>query len=379
MLSESVYSSGSAGRPAEDERPYLLDLPLQKLYYFHDIQITCSTNHAPVFALLDELLGVFTEPAHIRGQAAYHIACYEHASQFSEQIPASRKHTETIRLVTGSKMRIYVSRDAAIEYLAYAEQPSMNRAALSLISASTYSALTQLEAFEQDQPHFLRRCVFLLALGELMRAFHYEPCHAATVIAPWDEQQGALIFGSSGSGKTTLSLGCALSGFGLLGDDLLMLRAQTEQTRQASRGLGTIHAYALLPEISVRAGTLEVWPQLAFLRETPADFRGKRHCAIEDIRAGAFRRQTVIRLLIFPTLVTTGKSSIIRLSKAQTLAELLEHCMRIERTYPQAQERLFSLLGQLAEQAPGYRLALTPDTQDGPLLLSELFAGGTHG
>jgi hypothetical protein len=250
----------------------------------------------------------------------------------------------------------------------------MNGTALSVICPARRRALTQLASFEQHRPHFLRRCVFLLALGQLMRTFQYEPCHAATVCAPWDDQQGALIFGSSGSGKTTLSLGCALSGFGLLGDDLLMLREQSELASD-----GTIHAYALLPEISVRGGTLEVWPQLAFLRDIPADFRGKRHCAIEDIRPGAFRRQAAIRLLIFPTLTETGKSSVTRLSKAQALSELVEQCMRIEKTYPQSQARLFSLLGQLAEQAPAYRLALASGAQDGPRLLSELLAGGAHG
>lgn len=374
MLNEAVYRRGNSTPSLEDERDQLPDLPLQKRYYFHDIQVACSTNHPGIFALLDELLGVFAQPAQVRGEVSYQVACFDHHAQFPEQIPPDRKHTETILLVTGSKMRVYVSRDGSREFLAYAEQPAMNGAALSVISPARRSALTQIAAFEQHQPHFLRRCVFLLALGQLMSAYQYEPCHAATVSAPWDDQQGALIFGSSGSGKTTLSLGCALSGFGLLGDDLLMLREQGEHGPDS-----TIHAYALLPEISVREGTLEVWQQLAFLRDLPADYRGKRHCAIEDIRPGAFRRQMAIRLLIFPTLAEKGESSATRLSKAQALTELVEQCMRIEKTYPQSQARLFSLLGQLAEQAPGYRLTLASGAQDGPRLLDELLAGGAHG
>jgi hypothetical protein len=359
------------------EQQHLPGPSLQKRYYLHDIQITCATNHSTIFALLDDLLGAFPRPARVRGEVSYTIACYDHASQFSDQIPADRKHTETIQLVTGSKMRIFVSRDDSTRYLAYAAQPSMHKVALSVIRSTEHSALTQLDALEENQPHFLRRCVFLLALGELMRAFHYEPCHAATVTAPWNDQQGALIFGSSGSGKTTLSMGCALSGWGLLGDDLLMLREQ----RPGEPGhlpCGDIHAYALLSEVSVRAGTLEIWPQLAFLRDEPADFRGKRHCSVECIRPGAFHRETAVRLLIFPTLVESGRSGVTRLSKAQTLAELVEQCMRIEKTYPQSQGRLFTLLGQLAEQAPGYRLTLARDTHDGPRLLSELFAGGAN-
>ena len=75
------------------------------------------------------------------------------------------------------------------------------------------------------QAAFLRRYVFLLALGQIMGRFGFEPCHAAAITAPWDDHQGALILGESGSGKTTLSLECASLGCGFLGDDLVMLRS----------------------------------------------------------------------------------------------------------------------------------------------------------
>ena len=348
----------------------LPELPLHKRYFFHDVQISCSTNHPAIFALLDELLGVFSQPAQARGEVCYDIACYEDASQFAAQISPSRRHTETIRLITGTKLRYYVSNDYSTEYQSFAGLSSMNGAVLSVVCPGEQYALTQLEAIEKYQPIFLRRCVFLMALGQLMRHFQFEPCHAAAITAPWDSQQGALIFGSSGSGKTTLSLGCTLAGCGLLGDDLVMLREDVPG--------GTISAYALLPEVSVRSGTLDLWNSLAFLHAVPADFRGKRLCSIEQIRPGAFRRQAPIRLLVFPTLVAEGESSITRLGKAQTLSALVDQCMRMERTYPQSQEHLFLLLGQLAEQAPGYRMSLAHGTQDGSQLLSSLFTGGSH-
>jgi hypothetical protein len=343
--------------------------------YFHDIEFTCSTNQAAILELLDAVPHTFARPEHRRGEAYLVIICHEDTAHFAEQIPANRRHTETIRLITGTKLRYYIGCDDSSEYLAYAEEAGMNSEALSILHHEEHFALTWLGPLDQYNPFFLRRCVFTLVIGQLMRVFLYEPCHAATVTAPWDDRQGALIFGESGSGKTTLSLGCALSGFGLLGDDILMLR----EAAPVDSPCGDIHAFALLSEVSVRTGTLDIWPQLAFLKTFPQDFRGKRHCAIEDIRPGLFRQSVAIRLLLFPTLVDSGQSYAIRLSKAQALAEMVERCMRIEKTYPQSQSRLFSLLGQLAEQAPGYRLMLVRDTHDGPRLLSELFARGTHG
>lgn len=349
----------------------LPELPLRKLYYFHDIQVTCLTNTPAVFTLLDELLDVFPEPARVRHEVCYAIACFQDASYFPVQLPASASHTETIRLVTGTKLRYYVSDGSTTEYQSYVEQPAMNGKALSVLSSSGRYAFTQLEAIEQYHPYFLRRCVFLMALGQLMRAFAFEPCHAAAVTAPWDRRQAALIFGASGSGKTTLSLGCALAGFGMLGDDLVMLG-------ESAPG-GIVSACALYPEVSVREGTIALWEELAFLRALPADARGKRHCRVDRVRPGAFQIEAPIALLIFPTLSAEGASGAARLSKAQALSELIERCMRAEKTYPTSQERLFTLLSQLAEQAPGYRLAVARDTREGPALLSSLFAGGAHG
>ena len=273
----------------------------------------CSTNHPAILTLLDEMLGFFSEPAQVRGEISYTIACYEDAAQFPLPVPLHQKHTETIRLVTNTKLRYYVSDDYSVEYHSYAALPAMNAPALSVLQPADCTALTQLEAPEKYQPIFLRRCVLLIALGRLMHQFQYESCHAAAVSAPWDNQQGALIFGSSGSGKTTLSLGCALQGCGLLGDDLVMLR-------EDASGVG-VSAFALQAEVSMRAGTLDLLSALATLRNLPEDFRGKRHCSIEQVRAGAFRQQAPVRLLLFPTLVAAQENAVTRLSRARTLQD----------------------------------------------------------
>jgi hypothetical protein len=242
----------------------------------------------------------------------------------------------------------------------------VNAAALSVIDMKQNRALTQIEAPENYQTGFLRRYICLLALGRLLNAYGFQPCHAAAITSPWDTRQGALILGDSGSGKTTLSLSCATTGCGLLGDDLVMLREN-----QSNKG---VDACAISDEVSIRSGSLALWPALSFLQHVPADQRDKRYCTIEQIQPAARRLQTSIRLLLFPSLTTATKSVVTRLSKASLLQELVDQCISKRNMSLQTQEQVFSLLGKLVEQAVGYHVALARGANDGPEIVRSLFA-----
>lgn len=337
----------------------------RKAYYFHDIRVTCQTNCAAIVTLLDSMLGSFPEPAVVRGEALYTLFCAESAGQFPTHLPADRKRTETVRLLTNTKLKYYRNQDRTLEYHYYEALPGVNAPALSVISAGQQAALTQLEPLEHYQPMFLRRYVFLLALGQLLRPYGFEPCHAAAITSPWDDRQGALIIGNSGCGKTTLSLGSAISGCRLLGDDIIMLRQEDS----------AVTAYAISQEVSVRPGSIDLLPALSFLRDYPADARDKRYCAIEQIRSGATRMHTPIRLLIFPTFTNATSSTITPMSKAATLQALIGYCASKGRRSLQTQDRLFSLLATLAEQARAYQIAVAWGSNDGPELVCSLFKG----
>lgn len=343
---------------------------LRKVYFFHDVRIICQTNHAAILAILDDLLGIFPEVAGqaLRGEVNYSVFCYESTEQFPTGVPHDRVRTDTVRLLTQTKLKYYRSGDATMEYQRYKAHPPVNGAALTVISAKERMALTQLEMPEQYSSTFLRRYVFLMALGQLVRPYGFEPCHAAAVSAPWNRQQGALIIGASGSGKTTLSLGCACTGYGLLGDDLVMLRQQ-ETSRE-------INAYAISHEVSVRSSSIDLWPNLAFLRTFPVDQRDKRYCTIEQVRSGATCLQVPIRLLLFPSLSTAKETVVTPMSKASTLQALVEACLSNKDMYRQAQEQFFFLLSSLVEQASGYRLSIAQGANDGPEIVRLLFAQG---
>lgn len=336
-------------------------------YYFHDIRITCYTNHSALATLLESVLGIFPQPETVVGEASYYLLCYDQAGDFPFQLPAQRRRLETLRLLTNTTVKYYTDIEGKIAYHVYKPQAEVNAPVLNVLFPQQQAALTQIEAPERYTGTFLRRYVLLMALGELMRSYGFEPCHAAAVTAPWDDQQGVLIIGASGSGKTSLSLGCACDGYGLLGDDLLMLRLHPAEQR--------LYAYALTTEVSVRPATLDLWPALAFLKIYPTDERDKRYCTIEHIHTGATRLQTPISLLIFPTLQEDGPSTYTPLSKAAALQELLEQCMGNNGVDRRHHQQLFSLLATVAEQAQGYRFAIARSDTTGPQLLRLLFTG----
>lgn len=347
---------------------------LRKVYFFHDIRVVCQTNSPAIVALLETMLGSFPEPACIAGEATYTILCYENAAQFPVPLPLPRNRvrTDTLRLLTHTRVKHYRSREDTLLYQSYAPLPPVNETVLSVIDPEQGSALTQIELPERYQPTFLRRYVLLLALGQLMQVYGFEPCHAGAVTGPDTFQQGALILGSSGSGKTTLSIGCATIGCGLLGDDLVMLRHDKAQNN--------IGAYAISHEVAIRSGTLDLLPSLASLRTLPADQRDKRYCHSEQIRTGSTRTSTLIRLLCFPSLTdeaTSTASTLTPLSKASTLQALVDECLGKKALPFSAQERMFAFLSQLAEQATGYQLSIARGSNDGPGIVYSLLTGKT--
>jgi hypothetical protein len=339
---------------------------LDNVFFFHDVRVTCQTNHPAILAILDEMLGMFPEPEKLLAEVTYTIMCYESAVHFPLQLPHSRKRTETVRLLTGTKLKYYQDLASMTGYQSFEALPPVNGVVLTAINHAQNVLLTQLEKPMLYQATFLRRYAFLLALGQMMVQFGFEPCHAAAITAPWDRQQGALIIGESGSGKTTLSLGCASKGCGFLGDDLVMLRE--------SEADSTISAYAITHEFAVRSGSLKLWDTLNFLRSYPVDERDKRYCSIERVRSEVSCLQTPIRLLLFPSLTTGTRSAVTRISKAHALQLLIDMCMSKTKN-SQAQAHIFGLLSQLVEQAPAYQLIIAHNASDGPQIVRSLFSG----
>src|SRR5437588_12170112 len=84
-------------------------LQFNKVYFFHDIRVTCQTNHPAILTILNEMLDIFAPPRQVRGELTYSILCYENASYFPIRLPHSRIRTDTIRLLTNTRLKHYTS------------------------------------------------------------------------------------------------------------------------------------------------------------------------------------------------------------------------------------------------------------------------------
>ncbi len=332
-------------------------------YFFHDIHIVCHTNAPAIQAALHTLLACFPATNEHHGVLHCYIACYDSREYFPLRLPAQAQQHDTLQLVTNTQLSLYTDVDSNALYQHYAPQAACNGEILSVLHPQHHTAFIQLERAEQYTATFLRRYVFLLALGELLRSYDFVPYHAAALTAPGHDDCGILIPGDSGSGKTTLSLSCASTNYGLLGDDLVLLRLQHPST---------LSIYAILPEIAVRTPSLALLPRLAFLHALPTDMRDKRYCTIEELRPGAMRLITQPRILLFPTLTDHTTHLVQRLGQAATLQRLVQHSISSKHTTRTAQEQLFSLLTALATQSTGYQVEIARGKPDLPQLIHSL-------
>ena len=137
-----------------------------------------------------------------------------------------------------------------------------------------------------------------------------------------------------------------------------------------------MHVYTITHEVSVRSHSIDLWDHLAFLRAFPADQRDKRYCPIARVSGNTSPLQAPVRLLLFPMLTTEKTSSVVPMSRANALQELIDQSMSKTTGSSQTQEELFFQLGTLVEQAPAYRVAIAHDATDGPQIIRALFGCG---
>src|SRR5437762_13624851 len=107
----------------------LHDLPeplLRKVYFFHDLRLTCQTNHPGILAILDTMPRIFREAVKIRGEITYFVLCYDSVRQFPVQLPARRVRTGTMCLLTNTQLTYYWSGDCTVFYQSYTALPPTN-------------------------------------------------------------------------------------------------------------------------------------------------------------------------------------------------------------------------------------------------------------
>lgn len=197
------------------------------------------------------------------------------------------------------------------------------------------------------------------SLAPLLRQHEHFLLHAFA--ATWQDA-ALLLVGPSGSGKTTAGLSLVLAGWGLLANDVVLLHRQDER----------IHAYPTPGALSVRPGTLELLPRLRGYKGRHNPRLNSYTYTTPDLGVKSWAAPAPVRALCFPSVTTASHSVLRRERAAITFAHLLEES--VDHWHAAALASHLSLLEQLSEQAPGYRVALGADVPHLPLLLAQVLA-----
>lgn len=173
---------------------------------------------------------------------------------------------------------------------------------------------------------------------------------------------GLLLIGPSGSGKTTLTLSLVISGWRYLGDDVVLLQ----------QGAAGVVAHTLQLGFACTQQTLAVFPQLrsAVCRELDP-VRCKQQVNLAAVVPGQRADMALPHALLFPCIHTCATTELTPLTPAESLFLLVEQSAGLLVDRASAAQQL-TVLRNLVQQAPGYRIRLGRDLVQEPAIATTL-------
>jgi hypothetical protein len=213
--------------------------------------------------------------------------------------------------------------------------------------------------------------IMMISLAPLYRRRGWFPLHAFAAAAPGS--RAALISGEMGSGKTTTGLALLSAGWKLLSNDSPLLRLEDSRV-QVLAYPGRLSAFddSLARFEALKRfipAPVETAPERINLL-APAG-REKRVFRAEEAFAEPWAAEAEAGAIFLPQ-VTPGlaQSELVQISPKEAILQLMPQT--IEGWDKAMIAQTLALLGQLVEQAPCYRLRLSPGVEQ----LPPLIAGG---
>ncbi len=362
-------------------QPYLAQVtgPLfEQWYLLHHRMVRVVTNHAALadqvrhFLYYAQLLGEYSydEPSQLPvgipedlfWQVAfqlyrpYALTCYLFATHSGEPFPPApaqprpgTSEWEKIPGVNGPLLARW--KEESLRFREYQPYPGVSGRINTVVDKVDLHATIFIENVDECASWFVTRHVFYMLVGAMLGHDGYEIVHAGAIARA---DAGALLVGSPASGKSTLVLSCLQAGMDFLADDVLFL----------AKDGGVVKTYAFPEDIAVRSGTLELLGQHVFMQNLQEDERRKRHVDVQRYFRGQVLSSCPVRLMLF--LRAENRSADFRaerLSPTQAVTWLMQEYVSRERAQGGDADHIFDIFGDLAAQAPSYRLWLTPDAQ----------------
>jgi len=185
-----------------------------------------------------------------------------------------------------------------------------------------------------------------IPLIEVLKRRERYSVHAAALAR---HGKGLVIAGSSGSGKSTLALALARAGFDFMGDDMLFLVRQS----------GGLRALALPEAFDLTDHSVSLFPELGDLLALPRKPGWPKHQLWVDERFGAkIAWQAEPKVLIFPRVAPSGKSSLRPMERSEAVFELVPNILLTE---SRSSQQHLDALTELVKSSACYRLETGTD------------------
>jgi hypothetical protein len=197
----------------------------------------------------------------------------------------------------------------------------------------------------------------LFGLTELLKEEGFYKVHAAGLVK---DGRGVLFAGFSGRGKTTSCLALVRAGYRCLSDDYTLVRDQGSR----------VEALPFPTKVDVTETTIDLFPELARVRERLPRGIAKKYCYLEEIYPDCWGEACEPLLLFFPRVVDWPRSRAEVLPRSRALEELLPHGLLVFGKAVALKQ--FQTLSRLVRGAHCYRLFLGEDIRDLPGLVDPL-------
>lgn len=208
------------------------------------------------------------------------------------------------------------------------------------------------EVVVPSEPLPVRKDLLTYALMLLLRRRGLLGLHASGVQRAGD---GWLFVGNRGCGKSTQTYNLVRQGWGYLGDDALLLRAEGDR----------VEALALRRDLMLDPTPAHAYPELARDGPPSSATSGKRRLRIGEMRPARMVDRCSPRFLIFPEIVSTAESTLVPLSRTEALMRLVAQSavFTLDR---EMGARHLEVLSHLARQTLAVRLRAGRDLRECP-------------